>query len=229
MVDKERNPKYSRLLTNDWVITLTATLVGVFVAMYLNEWMALRKLNAQKSIATENILTEFQSNKSILSVTLTSHEELLEIMEFLGKYVDDDENLIAPVEDFNKFTLKYPKVVSVEDSTYVDKGVYQYDGEVNLDISFPHFEITTITWNTLKNSGIITSYSYECLLHLETIDNITNEVRKKNKELIDYFTGLKDSGEENRNLISHMKLLIEYEESLLEYYESVEEKLESCS
>ncbi len=75
--------KNSKLLTNSWVITLSATLIGVFAAMYLNEWMASRKLTRQKSIATQNILAEFQANRDFLEGTLEDHQEILEIMDFL--------------------------------------------------------------------------------------------------------------------------------------------------
>ena len=74
--------KYSKLLTISWVITLSATLIGVFAAMYLNEWMASRKLTQQKSIATQNIMAEFHSNRDFLEGTLKDHQELLEIMDF---------------------------------------------------------------------------------------------------------------------------------------------------
>ncbi|MEO0777127.1 MAG: hypothetical protein AAF146_11205 [Bacteroidota bacterium] len=221
--------KNSKLLTNSWVITLSATLIGVFAAMYLNEWMASRKLTRQKSIATQNILAEFQANRDFLEGTLEDHQELLEIMDFLGRYVNEEEDLIAPSVAFNAFQVKFPDLIRVADSTYVAEGIYRYDGEVNLDISFPHFELTTITWDALKSSGLIATFPYECLLHLETISNITDEVSNRNKELLDYFTGARDSGANNRNLISHLELLIEYESALINQYDSSEEELDECT
>ncbi|MEM9918909.1 MAG: hypothetical protein AAF990_12480 [Bacteroidota bacterium] len=229
MTNKKTGLKYSKILRSNWVVTLSATLIGVFAAMYLNEWVASRKLVAQKSIATENILAEFNSNNGFLKEALEKHEELLEIVKFLGQHTNKDDNLIASVEALNEFRVKYPDILEVYDSTYVKQGVYQYNGEINLNLSFPHFELTTITWNTLKSSGIISTFSFECLLHLETLNNITNEVSQKNKELLNYLTGVKDSGEGNQHLISHLKLLIEYEESLSNYYEVSEESLENCS
>lgn len=220
---------YSKILANNWVVTLTATLIGVFVALYLNEWMASRKLSNQKAIATKNISIELNSNKDYLKDALLRHEELIEIMSFLGQYVDDNDDLIAPVKAFNAFKKKYPDLINIEDSTFVEEGIYNYDGEINLDLSFPHFELTTITWKTLKNSGIVSDFDFECLLYLETVDNVTNEVGQKNKELLDYFSGIKDSGAQNENLISHLNLLIHYEESLIEIYESSEERLKNCN
>ncbi len=55
-----------KLISSNWLLTLTATLFGVSVALFLNEWVASNKFRSQKSIATENIVAE---------VTVT-HEKL---------------------------------------------------------------------------------------------------------------------------------------------------------
>ncbi len=66
-----------KILTNSWVITLTATLIGVFVALYLNEWLASVKLNNQKQIAKENVLAELKSNNKKLNESITKHKSAL--------------------------------------------------------------------------------------------------------------------------------------------------------
>ena len=218
----------SRILTNNWVVTLTATLVGVFAALYVNEWVASKKLRNQKAIATQNILAEISSNNEDLHLTILKHAELLETMTFLGKYVDEESRLIAPPDSLDKFRAKYPALVLIEDSTQLENGYYEYDGEINLDLTFPQFNLSTIAWETLKNSGISATYGFECLLYLETVDKITQEVLQKNRELLEYFTGAKESGEENENLLNHLELLIDYEESLQEVYQGSERALENC-
>jgi len=58
--------KITGFLSNNWVVTLTATLIGVFSALYLNEIVASRKLENQKAIAKQNILTEISQNQESL-------------------------------------------------------------------------------------------------------------------------------------------------------------------
>ena len=219
---------YSRILANNWVITLTATLIGVFVALYLNEKIASNKLFKQKEIAIDNILAEINSNKEKISPVIDVHTQLLEIMEFLGEYMDENDELIAPVDKCYAIRKKYPDIFILEDSSYVSKGVYNYDGEINLDLSFPHFELTTISLKTLKSSGILSSFDFNCLMYLETLENITNEVRINNKELFDYFIGARESGINNENMLQHIKLLIDYETTLNSIYEDGQDKLSNC-
>lgn len=220
--------KSTKILANNWVVTLTATLIGVFVALYLNEWVSSKKLRDQKAIATQNVLAEISSNDKKVNKAIARHTELLETMVFLGEYTDEEDNLIAPPDSLNKFRTKYPDLVVIEDSTLVRDGYYEYDGEINVNVSFPHFDLTTIAWTTLKNSGISTTYGFECLMYLESVDKVTNEVLQKNMELLEFFTGTRDSGEENEKLIGHLTLLIDYEESLSEMYRACDRELKNC-
>jgi len=220
--------KNSKLLTSNWVITLTATLIGVFGALFLNEWVSSKKMRTQKSLATENIITELTSNQENLESSIIKHTELLEILDFLNKYLDEEERLISPIDSMNKFKTKYPELVEIKDSTLLENGNCKYKGEINLDLSITHMELTTIAWKTLINSGISASFDFECLMYLESIDKLTNEVLQKDEELLEFMTGRRDSGTKNEKLVNHLKLLIDYEDSLIELYKPRENKLKNC-
>jgi len=223
------NSKRLKFLTNNWVITLTATLIGVFAALYLNEIVSSKKLKNQKSIATKNILTEISSNNEKIKKATKKHIEFIDIIEFMEKYSDvENGNLIAPVDSMRKFQLKHPNIIVIKDSTLISNQIYKYKGEVNFNFSTPSLEITTIAWNTLKSSGISPTYGFECLMFLEGIYNITNKVSIKNEVLLEYLIGEREMGEKSENLIRHLHLLIDFEESLIKMYESSEKELKNC-
>lgn len=227
----KEKPKFSisKIFSNSWVITLSATLIGVFLALYLNEWVASRKLNTQKSIATQNIIAEINSNKKSLGPTMKKHIQMLEVLLFLGEHVNEEDEMIASKEAMNNFRNKHPNLIFISDSTLLKNGNYNYKGEINMDdISLPNLNLSNIAWNTLKNSGFSTSYKFKCLMYLEGIDRFSNEVKKKNEELLDYMIGAKDSGTKNEIMIAHLKLLIDFERSLLEIYENSEEEMKNC-
>lgn len=217
-----------KFLSNTWVVTLTATLIGVFLALYLNELVASRKLHKQKSIATQNVLSEIASNNEKLKEAAKKHLEILDIIEFLNYHSDEENALVAHKDSLNQFRLKYPDIINIEDSTLIDDDVYDYNGEINMDFSLPQLEITSIAWNTLKDSGIASTYGFECLMYLESIDNIVNEVKVKNKELFDYFFSLREMGDKTEYLILHLNLVIDFEQTLSEIYDRSEEQLKDC-
>ena len=219
----------TRLLTNNWVITLSATLIGVFAALYLNEKVLAQKISQQKSIAIQNILDELQSNNESLQKSIEKHSDLYETMDFLRNYVDDEENLVTTPQIMNQFKRKFPELITISDTSVMNNGLVLYNGEINLDISLPQLSLSNIAWETLKNSGISSTYGFECLMYLETIDKVTKEVSKKNEELFDFMFGVKDGGEKNENMIRHLKLLIDFENSLSNIYSVREEELKNCS
>lgn len=221
--------KNSKILTSNWVITLTATLIGVFGALFLNEWVSSYKLKNQKSIATKNVLAEISSNSEKVEKASIKHIQLIDVIEFMAKYSDDENaTLIAPADSMKKFQSKYPNIVVLEDSTLISNQTYQYNGEINFNFSTPQLEITTIAWKTLKSSGISPTYGFDCLMYLEGLYNITDEVSEKNEVLLEYFIGEKEVGEKSENLINHLNLLVDYEELLVKMYESSEKELAKC-
>lgn len=220
--------KTSRMLASNWFITLSATLLAVFGALFLNEWVSSKKVGNQKIIATKNIKRELTANQKNLEISIKEHTELLEIFEFLNKYSNNDDTLITQVDSMNTFRTKYPEVIKVSDSTLLENGKYEYVGQVNLDLSLPQIQFTTIAWETLKNSGISSSYDFDCLMYLETIDKVTAKVLQKDNVLLEYLTGQRDVGPNNEYLVDHLKLLIEFEKSLRETYLPKDEKLKNC-
>lgn len=188
-MSKKLNRRSSKLLSSNWFITLTATLLGVFVALYLNEWVANRKLLNKKSKVTKNLLAEISSNHEKLKKATERHIEILDILEFFEDYSDEEENLIVSTDSMSSFRSRNPDFILIVDSTLVSKGIYKYHGEVNFNLSLPYLEITTLAWKTLKNSEVISTYDFECLMYLEGVNNITDEVLIKNKQVLNYFIG----------------------------------------
>ena len=221
---KKLNFKNIKLFSNSWVITLTATLIGVFAALYLNEWVASKKLRNQMEIATENILMEFSSNNESLKGAVTQHKVLLDIFEFLEKYNDEEDGLITSSKIMSDFRAKHPDIVAIEDSILLSSGEYQYNGEISSGFSLPNINLTNIAWETMKNSGINATYGFECLMFLENVDKVTDEVVQQNKAIFDFLLG----SDENENIIKELKILIEYEELLIELYSNSKERLTSC-
>jgi len=219
----------SKIFSSNWIITLTATLLGVFGALFLNERTSSNKLRNQKTVAKKNILTEIASNQESLEKASSQHMSLMKTFIFLSNYINEEDNLVAPIDSMNIFRAEYPEIVTIQDSTILDNGYCEYKGEINFDVSLPHFELTTIAWETLKNSSISDSYNFECLMYLQKIDNLTQEILQMDGELLEYMIGARDGGEKNKHIINHLRLLINYEKTLLSVYEPHQKELENCS
>ena len=217
-------------LKNDWVITLSATLVGVFVAMYLNELVAKNNTTSQKNIATKNITLELAKNKEKIEKATKKHIELFDIIDLINRYAEEEgEHLIAPADSINNFKARHPDILMVEDSTLVSPGVYDYRGEINFDFALPQLEVTTIAWKTLENSGIGSAYNFECLMYLQGVYNLTDEIILKNKELLDDFIDNEMMTSKRDKLLRQLNILIDFEETLVEVYGHSEAEMKNCN
>ena len=97
-----------------------------------------------------------------------------------------------------------------------------------MDFSLPQHEVSTIAWRTLKSSGIGPDFEFQCLMYLEGLYNLTDEVIAQNKVLFEFLTGNRDMGDKGINLLKHLNLLVEYELTLGEMLEDGETQMEKC-
>ncbi len=205
---------------------MTATLVGVFLALILNEAVSSYKLRKQKSIATANILMEIEQNQESVKRNIDKHKAMLSVFQFIQGHVDDQNRLIASVDEMGSFRKDHPTILAIEDSTLLDNGLYHYQGEANLNFDLSFIDLTNLAWETVKNSGLANTYDFNCLLFLEKLDRIAKETLIQEKKVIEM---LKSSSEyEDEEMNHEIEFLIEYESGLLEGYANSEEQLKDC-
>ena len=221
---KNINISMSGLLASNWIITLTATLVGVFLALYLNERVSTNKLKSKKAIAVENVLSEIESNKRSLETTNEKHLNFLEITEFVHEHMDEDQRLICSSEKLSSFRRKFPSVFSITDSIALEDNLYHYKGDLNLPTGLSQFDLTTASWDAMKNSGLSSSFDFNCLIILEQMDRLTKETADQNRYFLDMVQNQADYEVLNRQL----KLLLKYEKLLLEFYDRSESEIKDC-
>ena len=222
--------KGSKILSSNWVITLTATLIGVFGALFLNEWISTKNVRDQKSIATKNILSEIKENKTSIEENIKDHRTLMSIIMFMEKYIDNENRLIIDSDSLKVFRTDFPNIFIVQDSTLLESGKYHYRGEMDLNFDISYVSITNIAWKTLKNSALTNSYDFDCLMFLEQMEIIHEETLKQERKFIEIMKNANkyDEDDYQEELKLELDFLIEYENGLLDLYNNSEEKLNNC-
>jgi hypothetical protein len=220
--------KLKDFLKNDWVITLTATLLGAFLALYLNDWTNERALRKDSKLAKANIYKELENNETNLKESVQSHIRLRDIFRSMSENLKEDGSLVASPKSLNQFRIKYPEILQIKDSTKIDSVMYKYQGEISLDLNLPQITLKTIAWKTFNDSRVSRLYDFECLMYLETAYSLTEEVKEHNKTLFEFFFGEKDTGEQYEKVIKHLNLLIDYEEVHIETLDNYQDTLKDC-
>ncbi len=219
-----------RILKSNWVVTLTATLIGVFVALYLNERVSSNKMEEQKIIATQNIVQEIAQNNESIADNIRKHEAILAIFRFTEANIDDQGRMIMHPDTMNAFVQQFPGTLTVTDSSQQENGLYEYSGDVDLQFDFSYINLTNLGWETLKSSGLSTSYDFNCLMYLEKLDNLTQEFFIHEKQFINLLKNRHNYDQDNydETLKSELQFLLKVEKALLESYDNSHEKLKNC-
>ncbi len=199
------------------------------MALYMNETVTSKKLENQKSIATQNILSEIKQNQESLENNIKNQEVLLGTIEFVKSHMDPENRVISSVDSMNIFKNKYPETFTVQDSTKLENDKYHYTGEVDMNFGVSYINLTNLAWETLKNSGLSSSYDFNCLMFLEKMDRVTMDILIKDKEFLELLGNYQKNENYYDKLILKAKQLIECEKELLDRYMSSPEQLKECT
>lgn len=213
------NRRIKGLFKSNWTITLTATMLGIFVGIYLNNLVADRSLQNQVNSALIKVENEFVKNKDILQVSYDSHKQFYDVILFLNSSLDENGDLVTNVETMKAFKKNYPDVFNVTDSVIVQGDQYMYDGKMNLNFNeMPSISISNIALTTIQNSGLSAAIDFECLYNLSSINKIQNKVIALNEMLYEYLSGKNDMGNKFEFVLPLLRQTLQFEEILLESY-----------
>ncbi len=224
----QKNKRISGLVKSNWTVTLTATMLGVFAGIYLNNLVADRSLTNQVNLALTKVEHEIVKNNEILLSSYESHKKFYDVLKFLNTSLDENGDLVTKAETMGEFKLKHPKVFNVADSVVVEGEKYKYDGTINFNFNeMPSISITNIAFTTIENSRLTSVIDFECLYMLASIDKVQNRVIDQNDKLYEYLSGKKDMGDRFEVVLPLLRQTMQFEEILIEYYKQNKE-LKSC-
>jgi len=233
MTEKKPQKPSSRnqgILSNNWLITLSATLIGVFLALYLNEQVAKQKLNEAKASATDNILAEMEGNLKSMQAAVVNHQKVFDVLNFMSYQDSESGKLIVPLDSMMKFRRDYPQLLELKDSIQVEEGIYAYsNGSLDFDFQLPQFELSTLAWNTLVSSGMSRSYNFDCLMQIRRIYQGTDKVISLNQELFDSFYRTQDFRGDRDKILRLLAMLLDFEKTAIQALENGMEEIQNCS
>jgi hypothetical protein len=220
------------LMSNQWTITLFATMAGVFMAILLEGYISDKRLEKGKLKALAEIEKEMKENEEdLLDYNALLKEKLVSVKYVTNKLNDDLELLVAE-EEIPEFRSKTQSFIIIEDSVEVTPGVYKYSGEMNFQINSRLIigPLLNVSWKSYKQTQYMTITEFTCLSEIELIYNVQDQVDQLNKEWGkiffkgDYISNLKD----RKEFLTIWKNLLMHQDILLDLYKNRSEMLEGC-
>ncbi len=217
---------------SDWTVTLIATMLGVFAAIILDGYFEEKSLVEDQKDALLKVEKELADNESELQVYHDDLQEKHDSFQFIFSVVNDSMDIILPINEISEFRLKTRSFFEMTDSTLLRNGMYKISGDMNFNIESKLIisPLSSVTWNTYKQTNYLSVTSFDCLSDMELIYNIQEEVNAINKVWSSmFFKGSYISDPVTRdefltvwdNLLMHQKLLFDL-------YQSRDETLKSC-
>ncbi len=195
--------------------------IGISIAIGLNNWNSNRKTLIEKRVALENIKSEVDDNNKEL---LKSAEVNQKTIEFLTKAIelyDSDDKIVAVPKYVNQLQKNFPERLIVNDSTKM-KGEYTYDISIKYIINSA--ELSEIAWETTKINNLVSQFEFVCTKQIIAVYNLQEQFMYEQQKLNDLML----TGNINQ-LLDRMKRLMKLKEVLLVRYENLRNNFNNCS
>ncbi len=178
-------------LQNDWVITLVATMVGVFVGIYLNGVYDQRKLDRSKEEALRDVQTELIDNLQIL----TSWDSVMsrQFVPFtqLAHFMEDAEGetiVHMRAAQMDSFQRANPDFLVIKDTEPLTEKTNRYHVEVEMDLNSPLVLLpeNQLTWEAFKSTEYINHLDFGCIKYIASIYQLLAKSREHRTTWIEH-------------------------------------------
>ncbi len=207
---------------SSWFITLFATTLGVFLALYLDNLNSTLKTKERKEVSLQNIYDELVNNELELSDSMGN----VKVKNFLDAIIEIDPNISGSTTSksahINVLKKRYPELLGVRDSTHVKEDQYLY--KLDYQMEFELHAIKNIAWETSKMSNITNEFDYDCLQELVEVYSLQELYLEEQQKVLGYVIN-QDLIKINRVLY----LLQQLRAQLLESIREAKEAVQDCS
>ncbi|MBT6438854.1 MAG: hypothetical protein HOK72_04040 [Flavobacteriales bacterium] len=160
---------------SSWVITLTSTMLGVLIGLYLNDYNTHLNLEKKRVNAFQDVLTEIDNNFVKLA---EYHDEIdfsLKELRQVSKLYNTDMKIIIHKDSLNSINQKFRNPLHELPATHQDSLwlVYWFQLSGNLSV----MDLHTATWDTYKQTDFLGLTDFNCIA---TIEDFYNQFEKFN-------------------------------------------------
>ena len=209
------------------LIEVLFLVVGLFLAMKVDEWSTNRRLNKRKNIALENIRSEIERNKEELE-TQGDNEDYYKILEGLVPFLipgpESRELFVeATLAEASSLRDSFPEGLVLMDSTKGEGDTYRYTFAIEVG-GFNYVQLGDIAWEATKIGNLIDRMEFECVEELLSLYKMQETFLGHQERYIELYV------EENRiMLVNQFMILHQFGEALKETYEETLEIYGKCT
>ncbi len=157
---------------------IVLVVIGILLALQINNWYASKKINEDKKIAVSKIIEEIDNNRLEIDSVLINNRHILNAYRDFQRFYDGTTSKVKmSPKQFRLLKNKHPDFFRTKDSIATEKGLFRYSGTtyINLEIT----TLTEIAWKTTTTLNVSNEFNYECLYELESMYNLQRRVQNE--------------------------------------------------
>ncbi|MEO0787915.1 MAG: hypothetical protein AAFY36_04590 [Bacteroidota bacterium] len=217
--------KTKRSSTINWRYILTELVllvVGILLAINLNNWASNRKIKNQTKLSVDQIREEIKLNIDELTEVIDANRPASEFYSEISTLSANVANVIrCSPEKMTTLKKIYGDQFVVVDSVSKAGGAYEY--ELDIDYALEYGELNDIAWRTAQLSTNMNEYGYDCLKSILSVYGFQELYTNVQTKFLDYKI-LRDKEE----FIATFQLNHRMGNDLLERYLVLAEEIEEC-
>lgn len=220
-----------KLLQNAWIVTLSSSVIGIFIGIYLTNFFAERQLRKDKEKAIHQVLQEISENKQTL---LQYHDTLrvkYEAFSYLIPYLrNKTDGIVIHKDSLEVFKEQTASIVQIEQLEAVAPDRIRISGEADLTLNANSTIILTglsdVIWQVYKTTDYFSITEFQCLTTLENLYELQENFNLDNKIFIDQFLSKQFLSSESMSykFKDQWERMLLKQQALLNFFERIEKQ-----
>lgn len=222
----------NKLFKNNWTITLVATTLGVYLGVYINNYNTKHTEEQKAGSAFEDVLNELKDNQELLVEWDSISRQNYQFFERYNQYAQEEEDgLIMSIAEMQTFRTQFADVLTIEDSTLIQKDTFLYDatGELNFENQLVFNLQYEIAWSAIKNTEYLRYINFDCIKSIELFYNLLAISNTQRKKWIDkIMAGEVEDNESRMEILNNWQAENDINSKILNLFPQLEENLKEC-
>jgi hypothetical protein len=154
---------------SSWVITLTSTILGVLIGLYLNDYSSNLALEKKRTNAFQNVLTEIDNNFVKLAEYHDEIDRIDKELRQVSKLYNTDMEIIIHKDSLNSINQKFRNPLRETRVMHQDSLGLSYSFRISANLIV--MDLHTATWDTYKQTDFLGLTDFNCIARIEDFYN----------------------------------------------------------
>ncbi len=179
----------SNFLKSNWVITLTSTMFGVIIGLYLTNSNEARKLREAQQTAFEMVKRELAKNQEALEVYDSISRNTYKRAKYVFSKMTNQKEIFIPKDSIDVFKTQSGGIINdLTIETATDRaGQMRVRGEMDLTLhsKLTILDLNDVIWESYKQTDFLNVTNFECVTALEEIYQFQESYNDSNRQWVD--------------------------------------------